>query len=169
MNQLSQFSVVHFRKGIDVGVLVENGAVFTKIIFHHGCVVQQLITIVLQHDIVRMFAESGVDVLLLHHCDQIRSLDVDPDILYAIDCSIRVDAFNMDIKGLGSDFLGGWLLFAGRRSLHMTIDRCFGLHEKIKNLISAKNPFPELSVFLELFFDFPFLCFESGCVACSYA
>ena len=98
MNHASQFAVVHLREGSDVRVLVENRAVLVKIVLHHRRVVQQLVAVVLENNVIRELAQTRVDVLLLDSSNQIGPLYSDLDIPQTIDCTIRVDAFNMDIE-----------------------------------------------------------------------
>ena len=80
MNLLRQLAVIHLREGLDVGVLMENGAIRKHIVLHHRRVVAQLLSVELQHDVVRVLATSRIDVLLLDSRNEIGALHFNADI-----------------------------------------------------------------------------------------
>ena len=103
VNLLRQRRVVHPGVGLDVGVLVEHGAIGEELVLHHRRVVAQLLSVELQHDVVRVLAQSRFDVLLFDGGDEIGALHFDPDILDAIDGAVGVDSFDVDEEAGGRD------------------------------------------------------------------
>ena len=129
VDHASQLAVVHLREGRDVRVLVENRAVLVKIVLHHRRVVQQLVAVVLEHNVVRELAQARIDVLLLDSRNQIGPLYSDLDILQTVDCPVGVDAFNMDIERRGSHLRKRFLrLLVSWSSVHFIIHRRFSFH-----------------------------------------
>ena len=102
MNLLRQLAVIYLRKGFDVGVLMEDGAIRKQIVLHHRCIVTQLLSIELQHNVIRILATSRIDILLLDSRNEIGALHFNTDILQTINRSIRVDALDVDEEAGGA-------------------------------------------------------------------